>query len=150
MYPVAQPNAQQNVHVDGRNNTVIVAMRDVVIGPGASHLPRSGRARKHKRGTSRRWFGASAGMATSAMMAMLATWALHPPQVERRLNGDAPLADVRAARAPLQPPAVWPDGASALCGDGRFSESDTRPGTCSRHGGVAQWRYAAEDPHWRN
>ncbi len=32
-----------------------------------------------------------------------------------------------------------PAGASALCGDGTYSFSQNRRGTCSRHGGVAQW-----------
>jgi hypothetical protein len=30
-------------------------------------------------------------------------------------------------------------GATAICGDGTDSHSGTRSGTCSRHGGVAQW-----------
>ncbi|QEM43567.1 DUF3761 domain-containing protein [Mycolicibacterium grossiae] len=30
-------------------------------------------------------------------------------------------------------------GASAICQDGTASHSQTRSGTCSRHGGVAQW-----------
>jgi uncharacterized protein YgiM (DUF1202 family) len=32
-----------------------------------------------------------------------------------------------------------PSGASALCRDGTYSFSASRRGTCSRHGGVAQW-----------
>jgi hypothetical protein len=32
-----------------------------------------------------------------------------------------------------------PPGASARCRDGMFSFSRTRSGTCSHHGGVAQW-----------
>jgi hypothetical protein len=32
-----------------------------------------------------------------------------------------------------------PPGASARCRDGSYSFSRHRPGTCSRHGGVAQW-----------
>ena len=34
----------------------------------------------------------------------------------------------------------WPDGASAKCWDGTFSFSQSRRGTCSRHGGVQVWR----------
>ncbi|MGI5531303.1 DUF3761 domain-containing protein [Streptomyces syringium] len=30
-------------------------------------------------------------------------------------------------------------GASALCNDGSYSYSAHRRGTCSHHGGVAQW-----------
>ncbi len=33
-----------------------------------------------------------------------------------------------------------PSGWSARCGDGSYSFSEHRQGTCSHHGGVAQWR----------
>lgn len=32
-----------------------------------------------------------------------------------------------------------PEGATAKCGDGTYSFSQSRRGTCSRHGGVANW-----------
>jgi len=32
-----------------------------------------------------------------------------------------------------------PVGATARCGDGTYSYSQSRSGTCSHHGGVAQW-----------
>lgn len=32
-----------------------------------------------------------------------------------------------------------PAGATAVCGDGTYSFSQSRRGTCSHHGGVAQW-----------
>jgi Protein of unknown function (DUF3761) len=32
-----------------------------------------------------------------------------------------------------------PSGASARCRDGSYSFSQSRRGTCSHHGGVAQW-----------
>ncbi len=32
-----------------------------------------------------------------------------------------------------------PYGATAVCGDGTYSFSQHRQGTCSHHGGVAQW-----------
>lgn len=32
-----------------------------------------------------------------------------------------------------------PEGACAICGDGTYSFSKNRRGTCSHHGGVAQW-----------
>lgn len=41
----------------------------------------------------------------------------------------------RPAKAPS-----WPVGASAKCGDGSYSYSQHRRGTCSHHGGVALWR----------
>jgi hypothetical protein len=36
-------------------------------------------------------------------------------------------------------PAAAPGGASAKCKDGTLSFSQHRSGTCSGHGGVAQW-----------
>lgn len=32
-----------------------------------------------------------------------------------------------------------PSGASAQCGDGSWSFSESRRGTCSHHGGVSRW-----------
>ncbi len=32
-----------------------------------------------------------------------------------------------------------PQGATAVCGDGTYSFSQSRRGTCSHHGGVSQW-----------
>jgi hypothetical protein len=32
-----------------------------------------------------------------------------------------------------------PQGATAQCGDGSYSFSKSRSGTCSHHGGVAKW-----------
>jgi hypothetical protein len=34
-----------------------------------------------------------------------------------------------------------PSDASAVCGDGTYSFSQNRRGTCSHHGGVAEWLY---------
>lgn len=39
---------------------------------------------------------------------------------------------------PYYAPSV-PSGASAQCGDGTYSFSQSRRGTCSHHGGVAEW-----------
>lgn len=36
---------------------------------------------------------------------------------------------------------VTPEGATAICGDGTYSFSRSRRGTCSHHGGVASWLY---------
>ncbi|MFA5124745.1 MAG: DUF3761 domain-containing protein [Patescibacteria group bacterium] len=38
-------------------------------------------------------------------------------------------------------PSSNPSGASAKCRDGSYSYSQHRQGTCSGHGGVAQWLY---------
>ena len=48
------------------------------------------------------------------------------------------LAAALAASAGTAPP-----GATALCRDGTYSYSQHRSGTCSHHGGVAQWLTAA-------
>ncbi|MGP0095130.1 MAG: DUF3761 domain-containing protein [Xanthobacteraceae bacterium] len=55
----------------------------------------------------------------------------------------APAADVKIP-SPLPAKCVLPDvdaplGATARCGDGTYSFSKTRRGTCSSHGGIAQW-----------
>ncbi|MRH87011.1 DUF3761 domain-containing protein [Nocardia sp. SYP-A9097] len=39
---------------------------------------------------------------------------------------------------PASAPAA-PSGATALCGDGTYSFSQHRSGTCSHHGGVQRW-----------
>lgn len=42
----------------------------------------------------------------------------------------------------VQPPTYYnsaPEGATARCRDGTYSFSQSRRGTCSHHGGVAQW-----------
>ncbi|HZS20992.1 MAG TPA: DUF3761 domain-containing protein [Pseudonocardiaceae bacterium] len=39
----------------------------------------------------------------------------------------------------LQQAAAPPSGATAQCKDGSYSFSQHRRGTCSSHGGVAQW-----------
>jgi hypothetical protein len=46
-------------------------------------------------------------------------------------NGHCVRRPVRAASRPT--------GATALCRDGSYSFSEHRRGTCSHHGGVAQW-----------
>jgi hypothetical protein len=40
--------------------------------------------------------------------------------------------------SPEQSPTA-PAGATAECGDGTYSFSESRSGTCSHHGGVAKW-----------
>ncbi|HEX5813367.1 MAG TPA: DUF3761 domain-containing protein [Pseudonocardia sp.] len=46
-------------------------------------------------------------------------------------KGNCVLRPVKAASAP--------DGATAKCNDGTYSSSQAHSGTCSRHGGVAEW-----------
>jgi hypothetical protein len=44
----------------------------------------------------------------------------------------------RSAPPPVRAPR-YPSGASAVCRDGSVSFSASRRGTCSHHGGVAEW-----------
>lgn len=44
-----------------------------------------------------------------------------------------------ATAAATRPMAGMPTGATARCKDGTYSMSKTRSGTCSQHGGVANW-----------
>jgi hypothetical protein len=43
------------------------------------------------------------------------------------------------AKSKQAPQRTAPAGASAVCRDGTYSYSQNRRGTCSHHGGVAQW-----------
>jgi hypothetical protein len=56
--------------------------------------------------------------------------ATQPPATEPPAT-EPPATDAPAPQAPA--------GATALCVDGSYSYSQTRSGTCSHHGGVAQW-----------
>ena len=49
----------------------------------------------------------------------------------RNVNGRCVHRPVQAAHAPV--------GATAKCRDGTYSFSQHRRGTCSHHGGVAEW-----------
>jgi hypothetical protein len=60
----------------------------------------------------------------------------------RAAASTAPVAAAKPAAAvkPASPPAaVGPQGATAKCKDGTYSHSARRSGSCSRHGGVAQF-----------
>lgn len=49
---------------------------------------------------------------------------------------------INSAGERVQSPTYYnsvPTGATALCRDGTYSFSSSRRGTCSHHGGVAQW-----------
>ena len=49
------------------------------------------------------------------------------------------VAPTRVPAAPTSPPTASGSGHTALCNDGTYSDSAHRSGTCSHHGGVAQW-----------
>ena len=51
----------------------------------------------------------------------------------------APHAPATRSATPATTNAAGPNGATAMCGDGTYSHSAHRSGTCSRHGGVKTW-----------
>jgi len=53
------------------------------------------------------------------------------PRTYRNVNGEQVHSPVFSRQAPA--------GATARCRDGSYSFSRHRSGTCSHHGGVAQW-----------
>lgn len=67
-------------------------------------------------------------------------------KTDTKVNADVPLSNDNyytnsagdEVHSPAYAPSV-PAGASAICGDGTYSFSKSRRGTCSHHGGVAQW-----------
>lgn len=62
------------------------------------------------------------------------------PVVAAPLSNDNTYTNVdgNEVHSPVSAPSV-PVGASAVCGDGTYSFSQNRRGTCSHHGGVAEW-----------
>ncbi|WP_330257636.1 DUF3761 domain-containing protein [Nocardia sp. NBC_00565] len=68
--------------------------------------------------------------------------AVAPPVAESRTAGcgaDSYVnSDGQCVHRPQSAPAA-PPGATARCGDGTYSYSQHRSGTCSHHGGVANW-----------
>jgi hypothetical protein len=48
-------------------------------------------------------------------------------------------SDGQQVHSPAYSPGGIPAGATAVCADGTYSFSQHRSGTCSHHGGVAQW-----------
>ncbi|PXW16898.1 DUF3761 domain-containing protein [Paraburkholderia caballeronis] len=83
--------------------------------------------------------------ATVALASPFAAFAFQPSSAtpdERNLdNHNAYLnRDGQSVHAPAHSlSGRAPDGATARCRDGTYSFSRHRSGTCSRHGGVAEW-----------
>lgn len=50
-----------------------------------------------------------------------------------------PKSDTSETRKPTEKGKINPNGATARCRDGSLSYSQSRRGTCSHHGGVADW-----------
>jgi len=65
-----------------------------------------------------------------------------PPSPSHPSPASAPIATrtpVSRSGAPATTNPAGPNGATAMCGDGTYSHSAHRSGTCSRHGGVKSW-----------
>jgi hypothetical protein len=56
----------------------------------------------------------------------------------------APATAAAPAAAAAPPVAAAPTGATAKCKDGTYSKSQHHSGTCSKHGGVAEWLTATK------
>src|SRR4051794_13742587 len=116
------PNLQQNIYVFGNNNDVRTSARDMY---GAPPPPSPDSVRPVLLGASHRRLGKIAGGVALAAALVIGTL-LSPGSLSR--------------------PSAWPEGKTALCRDGWYSPSLHRSGTCSNHGGVAYWRFPADDP----
>jgi uncharacterized protein YraI len=96
-------------------------------------------------GTAVRFYSCSQGWCSVAV-SQLAGYLL-----EEFLSAQAPRAATSQGRGYINSQGEWvpsptrtadgkpPEGATAHCRDGTFSFSHTRQGTCSHHGGVAEW-----------
>lgn len=120
MNTLDDPVVQQHVHVNGNGNIINVAARDMNGTPPQVILPPD----PPQPPPTRAFYGRIRTYATGGL-AFVASFVF----------------------AITQP--FWPEGKTALCTDGTYSASHHRSGTCSYHGGVAQWRFAADDPFWR-
>ena len=101
----------------------------------ASRTRRSGARIPARRTTLTGWLLA-AGVGFAAVLAPAATTtATAAPAFISCPAGDYENVD----HACVPRPGSDPDGATAQCGDGTYSYSRHRSGTCSHHGGVERW-----------
>lgn len=87
------------------------------------------------------WCGVATNVVAGyAEQAYLADSALPPATAQRSEGRGYRNAYGEWVRSPTwTPDSLPPPGATAQCGDGSYSFSNTRRGTCSWHGGVARW-----------
>jgi hypothetical protein len=94
-------------------------------------------------GAIRRLLGASASTVPQGVRAPVAT-----TPTTRAAPTTRPTTTTTWSRPPTSPPTTssgqetnpgGPNGATARCNDGTYSHSAHRSGTCSHHGGVAEW-----------
>ena len=62
-----------------------------------------------------------------------------PESEQKPATVTAPAKGAKLAPTPSVSPKTAEPGATARCQDGTFSHSKQHSGSCSRHGGVAQW-----------
>jgi Protein of unknown function (DUF3761) len=134
------PGPHQSLVVQGDGNIVIVGGRDVVVtaplsvadGPPAAAIPipSPGPARDPGTRLPRR----------------------RRPSLHGRMHSRVAgaLLSIVALGTPLSLPSALPSVVTAVCRDGTPSPSRHRSGTCSRHGGVAEWLYPASHPVWND
>lgn len=82
----------------------------------------------------------SSGMSASQLSASTQTVNALTPAADTSLSNNNYYTNTAGneVHAPAYSNSI-PSGASARCGDGTYSFSQSRRGTCSRHGGVASW-----------
>ena len=172
----AADHGNQTANVNGDGNTVIIVHGDMygACPPTNNSTPAPVPGRKPRR--RRRWLGTYAGVLTVVSTAVLGILMIPPPDSEQpttstasaqvtatlrlspptptvatpRLSSTALLNAARILSSEREQRGQWPHGTSALCKDNTFSSSQSRSGTCSWHGGVALWRYPADDTHWQD
>jgi hypothetical protein len=134
------PGTHQSLVVQGDGNIVIVGGRDLVVtapvtvadGLPAAEIRTPGQGRTRDPGTRR---------------PLRRRPSLHG-RMHQRVAGA--LLSVFALAAPLSLPFRLPSVVTAQCRDGSPSPSRHRAGTCSGHGGVAEWLYPASHPIWND
>jgi large subunit ribosomal protein L22e/Meckel syndrome type 1 protein len=90
--------------------------------------------------TTRNYDCSKAGNANKTVCKGAATTTISRPAPSAPVSRPAPTAPTtRAPAAGQNTSPAGLNGAAAKCRDGTYSHSAHRSGTCSRHGGVAQW-----------
>lgn len=136
--PVATPAKTRNYDCTKAGNANKAVCKGVAVAPAAK--PANDNAVASKPATTRNYDCTKAGNANkTACKAVAPAPAAQPVAPAPRptpVTAAAPAA--RSVSGQNTNPA-GPNGATAKCRDGTFSSSAHRSGTCSRHGGVAQW-----------
>ncbi len=123
---------------------LVTAMLGVLLGASCKSSSKSGISNATNTPVATKTAGATNTPAATATLAPTSTplppvptATSVPPQQQapQQAQPTEPPAQVQ----PSPVPQGAPSGATALCNDGTYSYSQHRSGTCSHHGGVAQW-----------